>query len=575
MAVAVSTPPARPLMAAVQPRDLATHLWARWQQMLQQRLMYDSEWQDQIELILPGAPDITHQRTPGSQRTERLFDTTAITAAQTLAANMMGAVTNPALVWARYKFRQVELNDDQEVAQWLNACDEIQMAAYAASNFYQACHTFYLNLGVFGTAAMWTGTQYAVKRDLRLEAALRFQTLGTGTYGIAENADGKVDTLFRVLKLSPRQAMQLFEGQCSELIQRAATLPMVMDGPKDFLHCVYPRTDVWRGSRQDNKAMPWASVYLECDTRFVNDESGFEEFPFLVSRWETLGTAPWGFGPGHMALPDIRTINLLKELQLQQLMLWVQPPLKAMAEGVVGSISLAPLAVNYLTQMDNLQPLDLTGRPDLVQLHQQEIQKAIRDMFYADALNALPPVDATQMTAFEVAHRIELMQRLMGPAFTRLLAEMLDPLADRVFGLLWRAGALPPVPRAVLLAAQQTGGQLDVEYEGPLARAQRGPEVKAISETLAVAAQVALQTQSLAVYDNLDTDAMLKEVAKANGTPRHLIRDTAYVTQVRTQRQQAQAQQQQAAQAEQQATTLSKMTPALQALQPQQSGRAA
>ena len=35
----------------------------------------------------------------------------------------------------------------------------------------------------------------------------------------------------------------------------------------------------------------------------------------LMSR-EKPSDAPWGFSPGHMALPDVRTLNLMKELQI-------------------------------------------------------------------------------------------------------------------------------------------------------------------------------------------------------------------------------------------------------------------
>jgi hypothetical protein len=267
-----------------------------------------------------------------------------------------------------------------------------------------------------------------------------------------------------------------------------------------------------------------------------------------------------------MALPDIRTLNTLKELMLLQLQLWVQPPLMALDEAIVGSISLESLAVNMMTQLDALKPMELGGRPDLVKLEEAELKKSIRDLFFADALTALPPAEASQMTAFEVAQRIEMMQRLMGPAFTRLLSEMLDPLADRVFGLLWRAGVLPPVPQAVIEAAQRNQGQLDVEYEGPLARAQRGSEVKAVSEALAVASQIVGLTQKLDILDNIDLDLAWRVVAEASGTPRHLVRDTVQVRRLRDQRAQLEQQMRELQAQQVQAESLGKAAPMVRAL---------
>jgi hypothetical protein len=242
-----------------------------------------------------------------------------------------------------------------------------------------------------------------------------------------------------------------------------------------------------------------------------------------------------------MALPDIRGVNFIREMQARMMLLWVQPPLKTRQEGIIGTVSLEPLAVNVLQQMEDLAPLDITGHPELIRLEIAEMQKAIRDLFFADALAGLPPVEASKMTAYEVAQRIEMMQRLMGPAFQRLLSEMLDPLADRSFGLLWRAGVLPEVPLEVVLAAQQNQGQLDVEYEGPLAKAQKGTTVRSISETLAVATQISAATMQMDVWDNLDLDGMIRDVAEANGTPRHRLIDPVQVQQTRMERQEQQA----------------------------------
>jgi hypothetical protein len=543
-------------------------LLQRHSELLSQRLLHDQLWQDMIELMLPGAPDITRMRAPGDSRTDRLFDTTAILASQTLAANMMGGLTNQAFMWAKLTFRDALLKDNQQVALWLNQVDEIMMAAYNASNFYQAAHTFYLNLSIFGTAAMYCGSAERLGMQGAQEVYLRFHTLPTGYYTIAENADGKVDTLFRSFLLTPRQARQKFgEVAISRQLREQAQNPVEMDRPKRFLHCVYPRADAQPG-KLGHRNMPYVERYVEVDARHICGRGGYEEFPYLVARWETIGDTPWGFGPGHMALPDVRNINYLKELMLLQLQLWVQPPLTALEEAVVGAISLESLAVNTITQADALRPLDLGGRPDQVRLEEERLAKAIRDLFYADALSGLPPPEASTMTAYEVAQRVEQMQRLMGPALTRLLSEMLGPLADRVFGMLWRAGVLPPVPREVVLAADRNQGQLDVEYQGPLALAQKGSEARSIAETLAVLSQIVGLTGKPDILDNVDLDGMIRAVAEANGTPRHLFHDTAYVEQVRAQRQQMEAAVMQQQVQAQEATNLQHLAPMVSAMQP-------
>jgi len=536
--------------------------WRRWEALKSQRSQWEFDWQDIVRYLVPGANDITEMRSPGESRTEYIFDSRVLTHPNTLAANMQGAVTNPAIQWFRLKFRLEELNGMQHVNQWLQACDETMLAVYNASNFYQASHTYYVNLGAFGTAAMFVSARQGRDGGIQLQC----KTLPTGSYCIAENSDGRVDTLFRECWFSPRQAVQKFgEGctrQCIERYSEAGT----RDVPERYVHAVYPRTDRQAG-KIDNRNMPWVDCYLDGQTHEVVKESGFEEFPFMVSRWETLSNAPYGFGPGHLALPDVRVLNTLTELNLEQLVLWARPPLQMLREGVIGNVSLEPYALNVVSAMDNVKPLDFTGRPDLVQIDKQDLRQSIRDIFFVDALQGLPPPDASKMTAFEVSARIEQMQRLMGPAFTRLLSELLDPLADRVFGLLLRARALPYPPQEVLLAAKQHAGQLDVDYVGPLARAQRGVDMRAIGDLVNAGLQMAQATQDMTIWDNLDLDAAFRHVSGVSGTPRGLVRDLRDVVILRQVRQQQQQQLQEAEARREDAAAIGRVAPGVAALQ--------
>lgn len=510
-------------------------LWRRWEAMKRQRSTWEFDWQDVVNLLVPGADDILNYRAPGQSRTEWIYDSRPLMAPQTLAANMQGAVTNPALQWFRLRFRLEQLNELQHVNAWLEACDTLMLAAYNSSNFYQAAHTYYVHLGAFGTAAMLVQARRAVQG-----LHLQFKTLPVGSYCIAENSDGRVDTLFRECWFSPRQAYQQFGEGVSQKVIEALSVPEQQDVPTCYLHAVYPR-EMRRPDRLGNRNMPFASCYLDGDTKEIVQESGFEEFPYVVSRWETLRDAPYGFGPGHMALPDVRVLNKLRELNLNQLILWAQPPLVVTGrEGILGSISLDPYALNYEATANALRTLDLTGRPDLVQISAAELMQSINDLFYVNALQALPPPEASKMTAFEVSQRLELMQRLMGPAFTRLLSEMLDPLADRVFGLCLRAGAFAQPPLEVLYAAAQNAGQLDVEYEGPLARSQRGVDVQAIGQTVNMGLQIAQATQRLDIWDNFDLDGMVRHAGEVAGLPRSLVLDLQDVMRMRAARQQQQ-----------------------------------
>ena len=559
---------ARP--AASTSQAIPEQLFRRLDGLKSQRQLWESDWQDVVNLLVPGADDILHWRAPGQSRTEQIFDARPLQAPQILAANIQGGITNPAMQWSRLRFRAEELNTLQHVNAWLEACDDSMRSLYNGSSFYQAAYTYYLHLGAFGTAAMYVAQSQRAGASAGLK--LQCRTLSPGSYWIAENAEGRVDTLFRDCWFTPRQAVELFGDGVSQRTAEKVARHQGLDVPERYLHAAYPRLQ--RNPRKaDNRQMPWAACYADYETRSLVQETGYEEFPFVVSRWETLGQSPYGVGPGHLALPDVRVLNKLRELNLEQLVLWARPPLTMLREGVIGSVSLQPYALNVLSQADALKPLDLTGRPDLVQITAQELVQSIQDLFYVHALQALPPPEAAQMTAFEVAHRLELMQRVMGPALTRLLSEMLDPLSDRVFGLALRGGLFPQPPMEVLEAALRQQGQLDVEYEGPLARAQRGSEVQSLGQIIGMYGQIASTTQSMEVLDNIDWDRAARDIATVTGGQRVWVRDVQDVLRMRQARAQAQQQAQQQQQFEGTAAALGRVAPAIQAyqaLQPQQ-----
>lgn len=540
-------------------------LFQRYGTLVEQRRLFEWDWQDCVNYMLPSCDDILGYRSPGQSRTEFIYDSSLMMPPQHLAASMMGAVTNSAVQWFKMSFRLQELNEIQYVAQWLEACTEIQLAAYNASNFYQAAHTYYLHLGVFGTAAMFVSA-----RRGEVGLFLEFQTLQPGSYVIAENHMGRVDTLMRELWLTPRQAVQRFGEGVSAKTMEYLKNPQTQDRPERYLHAVYPR-ETRRAESPRNTDMRFVSCYAHYETQEVVQESGFPEFPFLVSRWETMGRTPYGFGPGHMALPDVRTANGLVQLNMEQLTLWARPPLKVIKEGVIGAISLQPYALNQMARGEDLTPLELTGRPDLVQINLADLRNTVNNIFFVNALQALPqPGETPQMTAFEVARRIEQMQRLMGPAFHRLLVEMLDPLADRAFGLLLRMGALPDPPIEVLYAAQQAQGQLDIEYEGPLARSQRGADYDAIAQGILLGGQVVEATGNPQIWDNVDLDAAFRHALEVGGMPRHLLLDARDVVLMRQARAQAQAQQMQAAEGRANLEAVGRVAPVIQAFQQQQ-----
>ena len=136
------------------------------------------------------------------------------------------------------------------------------------------------------------------------------------------------------------------------------------------------------------------------------------------------------------------------------------------------------------------------------------------------------------MTATEVLARLQQMMEMFAPTLGRLQADLLDPLIQTTYRILGRNGLLPPPPEGLQEA------DLDIEYTGPIPRAQKNERAQSISMwvgELAGLAQVIPQ-----ILDIVDDDAVARQLGFDRGVPAKLMRDEKEVAGLREQRAQAQ-----------------------------------
>jgi hypothetical protein len=177
----------------------------------------------------------------------------------------------------------------------------------------------------------------------------------------------------------------------------------------------------------------------------------------------------------------------------------------------------------------------------------QDLRMRIRSVFLLDKL-LLPPRDQIgEMTAYETAQRVQEMQRILGPTFSRLNDELLNPIVKRVFNIMDREGAFKPKPAVVREAMANGSGTLKVEYLNPLARAQKIEELTSIQQYGQFGAGIA-QFKPEAI-DYFQGDEAMKIAGKQLGVPEKIITSEEEVQQIRENRAQQQQQQQQLEQA--------------------------
>jgi hypothetical protein len=144
--------------------------------------------------------------------------------------------------------------------------------------------------------------------------------------------------------------------------------------------------------------------------------------------------------------------------------------------------------------------------------------------------------------------------------FGRLVSEMLDPILNRVFGVLLRAGILGTPPDSVMSAlnGQRTGVASPVMlYKNKIMLAMQARQNGSLMEFIQLAAPL-MQAYPQAI-DALNLPVIVRESARNSGLPEGWIRSVKDIAAMAAARAEAVAQQQQLAAAEQGSKVMANM----------------
>lgn len=519
--------------ATVTAEDRVSRILRRQDEATSARANWESLWQDIADRVFPRSAFFTvKQIIEGERRTQRLFDSTAPLALTRFAAAMESMLTPRTQRWHKLTTRNKALMKSQSVKRYLEDVTDILFAARYSStaNFASQFYENYMSLGAFGTGGVFI--------DELLGISLRYRALHLSELFIFENAAGIIDTVHRPFQYTARQVMQRVQSDgwanVPEAIVNAAK-----DKPEqvfDFLHVVQPNDEMQAG-RRDYRGMKFYSCYVAVQGRKIVSEGGYRTFPYAVSRYVTGPREVYGRSPAMDALPSILTLNEQKKTVLRAGQKVVDPPLLLQDDGALAAFDLRAGALNYgtLSSQGNplVQALNTGGKVDIGLDLMQDERKLINDHFLVTLFQIL--VDAPQMTATEAMLRAQEKGALLAPTMGRQQSEMLGPTIEREIDVLAHAGQLPPMPEELMAA----GGEVEIEYDSPLTRAQKSEAAIGILNTFNAVAPLAQARPD--VLDKFDLDAAVDVIADANGVPASVILDDARLAAVR----EAKAEQQQ------------------------------
>src|SRR5690606_19150225 len=190
-ATARSRQPRRGSEAMSENDDLILRVRRRWAALKRERHQWMAVWDEISRYVVPDMGRFSEpgKRDTGARRDKAIIDNTATRALRTLAAGLHAGLSSPSQPWLEFRAGDRRLRDNPAVKSWLSLARDAVLEVFARSNAYRAIHTVYEELAAFGTAAAIIAEDF--------EHVIHLHPLTAGSYALATDAKGRVNTIYR------------------------------------------------------------------------------------------------------------------------------------------------------------------------------------------------------------------------------------------------------------------------------------------------------------------------------------------------------------------------------------------
>lgn len=461
---------------------------------------YRSMCQSTAELQFPRDSAITTTYAPGTEKTEQIYDPTAIEDSKIMADGLLSA-----LIPAGEFFFRLNVSKDnpggitEEYKTYLDRATDKQHRSLFASNYMLQMGETIRSLVVFGT-----GNQYS---EWTLETGLNFKDYDIAFYQTLENAAGQVDTMILKFPYTAQQAFEKWGDKIGKMVQEAYNDPKKQNNTFWFIQLVRPRKKRNR-NLSDFMNMPWESFYVGVKDKNIIDEGGFPEFPFHVPRWSKTSGETHGRGVGTEIQPQVRVLQ-------QQMFDFIEMgnkaprPAREVLESFDGEFDVTPDAMNVVQEIPSSKVIESGGQgafvitDKIIEMQREVIHKAYkRDVFVQ-----LGDLKGDRRTTVEIRERILEGLRRVGQPVSRIWSELLETQIIRTFRLLVRNGEIPPPPPGLIL--------IEIEYLGLMANALSSGQARGFQQWIAIGAELSETVPG--ILDNANTDEGYRDLGRSLG----------------------------------------------------------
>ncbi len=453
------------------------------------------------------------EQSEGEQNTLTLYDSTALMAAFTLTSGLFSFLMPAGAFWFGFTAQDPELNKNPATLKWMSMASSATHKEIWRSNFQREMFMTIRSMVVFGTGII---SVELIGKDLV------FQSHHVGFMAFDDNNRGEIDTVYRKIFYTARQAVQEFGINIkSKTIQKAINSDK-WDEKFEFVHVVSPNKDFDK-TKIGAKNKKVKSQYIMIKDKSRVKTGGFDQLPYLVARFALVPGEIMGRGPGIELLPEIKMLNRMKSSFIEAAEKSVSPPMAVEDDGVIGQPVTEPNGMIYIRSGAQFpQVIDTGSNLQINAEILRDQQTVVKEGYLINRFNTLE--NKRNMTAFEVGVRKEDDLTIVSPQVTPLQKETLDPLLTRSLELLVKAKRIDQPPQSF---------DFDIAYQGRLSLAMASVQSNAMEATLAKWQPYGEITP---VYENVNFDEGFRQSWLSSGAPADVLTDFDKMMEARAER---------------------------------------
>lgn len=478
---------------AVKRGEKALEQIAQWRGLLDDAYQHSRPQQNMLSSVSPGEKKMQH-----------LFDSTGLVSRRRATSRFVNQTFPAEQNWA-----MLEAGPSVKKAQRKAENERLQQATEIAFSVIHNKSNFQPVIQEM-TDEMWISTGImTVQKGRSLSEPITFASIPQIQVGLEEGPNSTVGAKFRKFSMPGNIVVPTWRD--AKLPEKLAKeIEKNPEKPISLMECTY--TDY------DKDQVYYDVIVMEGKHRIVERMPRMDRF--IVGRLAKSPNEVRGRGPVLDGLPDMKTLNKLVELILQNAQLVVSGPYTVVDDGVINPANVIigprraiPVARNAGHPAGpSIAPLERSGQFDIAYLEYERLQNSIREaLLDVD----LPDYSGAPKTAAEILQRVRNYIEQTGSFYSLVQRDIVVPTFQNVLDILHHDWAMIDEIRI-------DGDNVALNITSPLAMQRAAQEVEAVVQALEISSAMFGREQTMLVFN---IEEIIPWIARKLGVPEKLLRN--------------------------------------------------